>query len=116
MIPTFNERENLIELVRKLTLVLDPKLGDDYELVIVDDDSPDRTWELAAPRSRQRWLNLRLGWCDSDAGRSPPNAAPVPTFTAAWRGFIAMGESARRSCRPCCQTLARTVSSGLERS
>jgi dolichol-phosphate mannosyltransferase len=31
-----------------LTALLDPTLGDDYELIVVDDDSPDRTWELAS--------------------------------------------------------------------
>ena len=48
MIPTFNERRNLAELVAQLTALLDPELGDDYELIVVDDDSPDRTWELAS--------------------------------------------------------------------
>jgi dolichol-phosphate mannosyltransferase len=34
--------------VAQLTALLDPELGDGYELIVVDDDSPDRTWELAA--------------------------------------------------------------------
>jgi dolichol-phosphate mannosyltransferase len=48
VIPTFNERRNLADLVAQLTALLDPELGDDYELIVVDDDSPDRTWELAS--------------------------------------------------------------------
>ena len=47
VIPTFNERRNLAALIAQLTALLDPELGDDYELIVVDDDSPDRTWELA---------------------------------------------------------------------
>jgi len=47
VLPTYNERDNLAELVARLTALLDPKLPDDYELIVVDDDSPDRTWELA---------------------------------------------------------------------
>jgi dolichol-phosphate mannosyltransferase len=47
VIPTFNERKNIGTLVAQLTGLLDPVLGDDYELIVVDDDSPDRTWELA---------------------------------------------------------------------
>jgi dolichol-phosphate mannosyltransferase len=47
VVPTFNERANLAELVAQLTALLDPELGDDYEIVVVDDDSADRTWELA---------------------------------------------------------------------
>jgi dolichol-phosphate mannosyltransferase len=46
VIPTFNERRNLADLIAQLTALLDPELGDDYELIVVDDDSPDRTWEL----------------------------------------------------------------------
>ncbi len=37
----------MTDLVAQLTALLDPKLGDRYELIVVDDDSPDRTWELA---------------------------------------------------------------------
>ena len=48
VVPTFKERENLAALVAQLTALLDPELGDDYEIVIVDDASPDRTWELAS--------------------------------------------------------------------
>lgn len=46
VIPTYNEALNVAELVRRLTGVLDPVLGSDYELILVDDDSPDHTWEL----------------------------------------------------------------------
>ncbi|NNF54402.1 MAG: glycosyltransferase family 2 protein [Acidimicrobiales bacterium] len=44
IIPTFNEAENIPHLVRRL----EDALADlDYELIVVDDDSPDRTWEVA---------------------------------------------------------------------
>lgn len=47
VLPTFNERENLRELVARVRAVLDERLPGDYEMIVVDDDSPDRTWELA---------------------------------------------------------------------
>jgi dolichol-phosphate mannosyltransferase len=47
VIPTYNEAKNVEELVTRLTDLLEPPLGDAYELIVVDDDSPDRTWELA---------------------------------------------------------------------
>ena len=47
VIPTYNEAPNLEELIRRLAHALDPALGPHYELIVVDDDSPDRTWELA---------------------------------------------------------------------
>ena len=48
VIPTFNESGNVEALVRQLTALLDPAYAQRYELIVVDDDSPDRTWEIAA--------------------------------------------------------------------
>lgn len=48
VVPTFNEAKNVGEMVRRLTELLDGPLGDAYELIVVDDDSPDKTWEVAA--------------------------------------------------------------------
>ena len=47
IIPTYNEAKNIRAIVEQLTSLLDPALPGQYELVVVDDDSPDRTWELA---------------------------------------------------------------------
>lgn len=53
--PTYNEAENIPRLIHDVGAVL---LGIDYELLIADDDSPDRTWavaqELAAQNPRVR--------------------------------------------------------------
>ena len=48
VVPTFNERRNLEALIQQLTELLNPEFGNDYEIIVVDDDSPDRTWALAA--------------------------------------------------------------------
>jgi len=47
IIPTFNESKNVPSLVNQLEALLDPVLGESYELIVVDDDSPDRTWQVA---------------------------------------------------------------------
>src|SRR6202167_1011599 len=46
-IRTYHEALSVEALVRRLTQALEPALGSDYDLIVVDDDSPDRTWELA---------------------------------------------------------------------
>jgi dolichol-phosphate mannosyltransferase len=47
VIPTYNEAKNVVELVRRLSNLLEAELGDAYELILVDDDSPDGTWQVA---------------------------------------------------------------------
>jgi dolichol-phosphate mannosyltransferase len=70
--PTLNESENVPRLVQELEQVL---TGFDYEIIIVDDDSPDRTWEVAQELARQdsrirvirRQTSRSLGWSVIDA-------------------------------------------------
>ncbi|HWP93494.1 MAG TPA: glycosyltransferase family 2 protein [Thermodesulfobacteriota bacterium] len=52
IIPTYNERQNIIPLVQRVTLVLS-KITDDFEIIVVDDDSPDKTWELVEDLSKK---------------------------------------------------------------
>ena len=47
VVPTYNEGKNIRELIQRLTELLDAPLAGEYELIVVDDDSPDRTWEIA---------------------------------------------------------------------
>ena len=47
VIPTFNGSQNITELVDILVELLDRTIPEDYELIVVDDNSPDRTWEVA---------------------------------------------------------------------
>lgn len=48
ILPTYQERDNISEIVQILTNLLDPILPEQYELIVVDDDSPDGTWQVAA--------------------------------------------------------------------
>src|SRR3984957_5141719 len=43
IVPTFNERKNIQELLRRLATALQ---GIDYEVIFVDDDSPDGTSDV----------------------------------------------------------------------
>ena len=54
IIPTYNEAKNIEPLLTKLEQLLAGPLAGSYELIVVDDDSPDRTWELALELSRTR--------------------------------------------------------------
>ena len=50
IVPTYNERDNLPELFERISKALK---GYDYEIIIVDDDSPDETWKLAEELSNR---------------------------------------------------------------
>lgn len=47
IIPTYNEGKNIENLVKQITQLLEQIIPNEYELIIVDDDSLDRTWEIA---------------------------------------------------------------------
>jgi len=50
VVPTFNERDNVTKLYRKLEATLD---GIAWEVVFVDDNSPDSTWDVVRALARQ---------------------------------------------------------------
>ena len=47
VIPTYNEGANIQKIVQILSQILDSTIPGEYELIVVDDDSPDGTWKLA---------------------------------------------------------------------
>lgn len=47
VLPTYNESPNIEAIIKRLTLLLDSTLAEDYELIVVDDNSPDETWKVA---------------------------------------------------------------------
>jgi dolichol-phosphate mannosyltransferase len=53
VVPTRNESHNLAELIARLKPVLASQTGDSYEIIVVDDDSPDGTWQVAAAMAAQ---------------------------------------------------------------
>jgi dolichol-phosphate mannosyltransferase len=45
VIPTFNEKENIAELISRIEKHL---TDTNYQVIVADDDSPDKTWEIVA--------------------------------------------------------------------
>ena len=48
IVPTYNEADNIVEVIDRLHRAL---AGHPHEIVVVDDDSPDGTWQLARRHS-----------------------------------------------------------------
>lgn len=56
IIPTYNERDNLPILLERVHKAID---GVNYEVIIVDDDSPDGTW-IVAERFSRKFSNIKV--------------------------------------------------------
>ena len=46
VVPTYNERANIVPLLAEVIAVLESSLGAGYEVIVVDDNSPDGTADL----------------------------------------------------------------------
>jgi dolichol-phosphate mannosyltransferase len=69
IVPTFNESKNIREMVRRLSDLLDAPFGKNYEIIVVDDNSPDRTWEVAQSLTAQ-YPQLRVMRRQTERGLS----------------------------------------------
>jgi dolichol-phosphate mannosyltransferase len=59
IVPTYNESKNVPVLLDQLEALFKPVLGESFEIVVVDDDSPDKTWEVANELGATRpWLRV----------------------------------------------------------
>lgn len=47
ILPTYQEKDNIKKMILILSKLLDRVIPEKYELIVVDDCSPDRTWEIA---------------------------------------------------------------------
>ncbi|MDB9444872.1 glycosyltransferase [Anabaena sp. CS-542/02] len=59
VIPTYKEKDNIQKVIHILTQTLNESIPGDYELIVVDDDSPDLTWKVAQSLT-QEYPQLRV--------------------------------------------------------
>ena len=99
IIPTYNEGQNLGALLRALEAVLNPVLPNDYELILVDDDSPDLTWQQGLALGEQL-PQLRVMRRQGERGLS----------SAVIRGWqVAQGQRSETAARPEIARLSRAA-------
>jgi dolichol-phosphate mannosyltransferase len=55
VLPTYNEQENIIEAINTIL----QHVGDPVEVIVVDDDSPDQTYRIAAEMGDERVITIR---------------------------------------------------------
>jgi dolichol-phosphate mannosyltransferase len=74
VVPTFNERDNVTTLFRRLETAL---AGAAWEVIFVDDNSPDGTWDVVRGLARQDSAS-------AVSGGSGGEACPGPASRAFW--------------------------------
>ena len=61
--PCFNEEDGLEEFHRRTALACHAAVGSDYEIVLVDDGSHDRSWEIMCGHLQQNPQTSPCGFC-----------------------------------------------------
>lgn len=69
IIPTYNEGDNVPEIVSILSRLLDSVIPGEYELIVVDDNSPDGTWKIAQDLTSE-YPQLRVMRREAEKGLS----------------------------------------------
>ena len=69
IIPTYNEGDNVPEIVSILSQLLDSVIPGEYELIVVDDNSPDGTWKIAQDLTSE-YPQLRVMRREAEKGLS----------------------------------------------
>ncbi|MBW4474120.1 MAG: glycosyltransferase [Stenomitos rutilans HA7619-LM2] len=69
VVPTYNESRNIERIVALLSDQLDAVLPHRYEIIVVDDDSPDDTWQIAE-RLTAHYPHLRVMRRQTERGLS----------------------------------------------
>ena len=69
VLPTYNEGSNITAVLEQLIAHLDSVPDLTYEIIVVDDDSPDRTWEIAGRLAENR-AQIRVVRRQSERGLS----------------------------------------------
>lgn len=103
--PTYNEADNLPVLLPKVAAVLK---GVDFEVIVVDDDSPDRTWEVG------RKLSLQYPWLRviRRVGRRGLSSAVIEGFLAAKGDVLAVADADGQHDLGILPLLAKAVEGG----
>lgn len=79
VVPIYNDQEVIAELLRRLTAVVQT-LTEDYEIILVDDGSRDRSWEIMQSERAQR-EHLRIARLSRNFGQQNAIAAGLSLTT-----------------------------------
>jgi dolichol-phosphate mannosyltransferase len=84
VLPTFNERDNIIPLIERGLAAL---ASYDVEMLVVDDDSPDGTWQVVA-QVAERNPHVRLIRRTQERGLTTAIATGIANARGAWVAWM----------------------------
>ena len=107
VLPTFNERDNIAPLIERGLAAL---AGYEAEMLVVDDDSPDGTWQVVAALS-ERDPRVRLIHRTTERGLTSAIAAGLAAARGKWVGWMDCDLSMPPEDLPC---LAAALAAGAD--
>ena len=107
VLPTFNERDNIAPLIERGLAAL---AGYEAEMVVVDDDSPDGTWQVVAALA-ERDPRVRLIHRTEERGLTSAIAAGLAAARGKWVGWMDCDLSMPPEDLPC---LAAALAAGAD--
>ncbi len=60
VLPTYQEGKSIAEVLERFAEVMARRPGMSYELIVVDDDSPDLTWKIATDEAAERYPHVQV--------------------------------------------------------
>ena len=60
IIPVFNEEDSIVELIHEILFVLKNNQIHDYEIIIVNDGSMDKTWTNISKLCKNNYFTIRI--------------------------------------------------------
>lgn len=107
ILPTFNEAKNLPELLKRIVQVMGKAT---YEVIVVDDDSPDKTWQIGEELAKTH-LFLKV---IRRVGRRGLSSAVVEGFDAAKGDVLMVMDSDLQHDPQLINQLAAAVTKGAD--
>jgi dolichol-phosphate mannosyltransferase len=98
ILPTYNEKDNIVPIIRKVHQVMtDANLN--FEIIVVDDNSPDETFNEAAKES-VLYTNVKVLWRKEKSGLGSAYAFAMQSVRGNWVVIMDADHSHPPECIP----------------
>src|SRR3954452_3151015 len=87
VVPTYDEHANIVAFLERTSGGLESRLPGRYEIIVVDDDSPDLTWQVANDLAK-KWPSVRIVRRQDERGLATAVVTGWRAARGEWLGVI----------------------------